>query len=86
MAALPSAPALDDAVRIDEMFRQANEWFQAAKKDEERRTGDPAMMRPGRPLEYRDRYERVSVPSQVETFFFASSSVNHTDVTDLVSV
>ena len=40
IAALPSAPALDDAVRIDEMFRQANEWFQAAKKEknEERAT------------------------------------------------
>lgn len=30
--------------------------------------------------------ERVSVPSHVDTFFLASSSVNHTDVTDFVSV
>jgi hypothetical protein len=29
---------------------------------------------------------RVSVPSQVLTDFLASSSLNHTDVTDLVSV
>jgi len=29
---------------------------------------------------------RVRVPSQVETFFFASSSVNQTEVTALVSV
>ena len=31
-------------------------------------------------------HERVNVPSQVLTFFFASSSVNQTEVTDLVSV
>ena len=31
-------------------------------------------------------YFRVSVPSQVLTAFFESSSVNHTEVTDLVSV